>query len=142
MEQPAPPPQPLAPTAAPAVATAPSPPAQSAPPTPSSAPADPDPGRLARYGEQLSDLLARQQTYPRLAAARGWEGEVLLRVVIARKGNLVAVRVLRSSGHVVLDENARSLVAGVAPFPAPPGPAAQDELEVTVPVRYRLNNKV
>ena len=45
----------------------------------------PDPTLLERYGRNLSSLLARQQNYPRLAALRGWEGEVQLRVTIARK---------------------------------------------------------
>jgi periplasmic protein TonB len=100
-----------------------------------------DPALLARYGQTLSGLLARQQQYPRMAAARGWEGEVVLRLVIARKGSLVSARVLHSSGHPVLDEHALALVAEVQPFPALPGQVPGDDLEVTVPVHYQLNKK-
>jgi len=102
------------------------------------APVAVDPSLLARYRDTLSSLLSRQQQYPRLAAARGWEGDVVLKLVIARKGQLVAARVLHSSGYAVLDEHALALVAEVQPFPALPGQLAGDDLEVTVPVHYQL----
>lgn len=69
---------------------------------------------------------------------RGWEGEVVLRISIARKGKLVAVRVLRSSGHEVLDRNAEALASALSPYPAPPDDISASELEITVPIRYRL----
>lgn len=112
-----------------------------APAAPVEAAATLDPALLARYGQTLSDLLARQQRYPRLAQTRGWEGDVVLKLVIARKGNLVAARVVRSSGHAVLDEHALALVSEVQPFPALPGQSADDDLEVTVPVHYQLATK-
>jgi protein TonB len=144
---------PAAPAPAPAPEAAPgaetSAPLAIAPPAPPLAPAASvasaaqaaDPALLARYGQTLSDLLARQQQYPRLAAVRGWEGEVVLKLVIARKGQLVTARVVRSSGHAVLDEHALALVAEAQPFPALPGPSAGDDLELTVPVHYHLNKK-
>lgn len=98
----------------------------------------PDPALLARYGQTLSGLLARQQQYPRLAATRGWEGEVVLKLVIARKGNLVNARVVQSSGYPVLDEHALALVTEVQPFPALPLAVPGEDLEVTVPVHYQL----
>lgn len=141
-------PAPATPTSAPASALPVEPPvaiasgpasAPSPPPASSTPAAVPDSNSLARYGDSLSSLLARQQQYPRQAAARGWEGDVVLVLVIARKGNLVAARVARSSGHAVLDQHALALVAEVQPFPAMPGALTGDELEVTVPIRYHLN---
>lgn len=112
---------------------------------PTPAPARPsisDPALLARYGDTLSHLFASRQAYPRVAALRGWEGEVVLRLVIARKGALVAVKLIRSSGHEVLDDNAQALITAAAPFPPPPAaPAGGEDIEVTVPVRYHLDKK-
>lgn len=97
-----------------------------------------DTAMLAHYGQTLSEILARQQQYPRLAAARGWEGEVVLKLVIARKGQLVGAQVIRSSGHAVLDESALALVTAAQPFPPVPGQTPDRDLEVTVPVHYQL----
>ena len=101
-------------------------------------PAAASPAQLEAYGATLGKLFAGEQQYPRLAAMRGWEGEVVLRISIARKGKLVAVRILRSSGHEVLDRNAESLVSALSPFPPPPDELSAPELEVTVPIHYRL----
>lgn len=124
-------------------------PAAEAPPTPSvavAAPAvahpaieeAPDPALLERYGRSLSSLFARQQQYPRLAALRGWEGEVQLRVTIARKGNIIATQIVRSSGFEVLDQNAVQLVSSSGPLPRPPDALQNKELQIIVPVLFKL----
>jgi protein TonB len=106
--------------------------AKAAPP-----PAVPETLVLDDYGRALSELLARQQQYPRLAALRGWEGEVKLRLKVARKGSLVAVQVVHSSGHEVLDQHALQLVQGAA-LPAPPDALGDREIQVVVPIHYKL----
>lgn len=98
----------------------------------------PDPALLERYGRSLSSLFARQQQYPRLAALRGWEGEVQVRVTIARRGNIVATQIVRSSGFEVLDQNAIQLVASSGPLPRPPEALQNKELQIIVPVLFKL----
>ena len=98
----------------------------------------PDPALLERYGRSLSSALARQQQYPRIAAMRGWEGEVQLSVTIARKGNIVATQVVHSSGFDVLDQNAVQLVTSAAPLPRPPETLQNREIQIIVPVHYKL----
>ncbi|MGE5493328.1 MAG: energy transducer TonB [Actinomycetota bacterium] len=113
--------------------------------TPSAAPAPrPAPATVAveavvldDYGRALSELLAHQQQYPRLAALRGWEGEVRLRLRLARKGSLVAVQVVHSSGHEVLDQHALNLVQTAA-LPAPPDSLGDKEIQVVIPINYKL----
>lgn len=117
---------------APAIAAAPQPVRPSAP-----APAVQDSLVLDSYGRALSDLLARQQQYPRLAALRGWEGEVRLRLRVARKGSLVAVEVVHSSGHEILDQHALQLIQAAA-LPAPPDALGDREIQVVVPIHYKL----
>ena len=96
-----------------------------------------DAAAIARYTRLLGDLLARQRQYPRLAAARGWEGEVLLRLQVARKGAIVAVHVVHSSGFDVLDQHAVQLVHGT-PLPPPPGSDASPDFQIDIPIHYAL----
>jgi protein TonB len=93
---------------------------------------------LGRYAQQLAHLLSNQQSYPRLAALRGWEGEVRLRLRVARKGNLLAIDVDRSSGYDILDQHARQLVDASSPLPALPDEVIGGEIQITVPVSYKL----
>jgi len=100
-----------------------------------------DSNALALYGQALSELFARQQRYPRLAEMRGWEGDVLLQLRIARKGALLDVQVSHSSGFDILDRSAMQLVQGspLPPLPAALGQGGDDELKITVPIHYRLS---
>lgn len=104
------------------------------------APGDNDPNALARYGRALSSLLERQQHYPRLAAMRGWEGEVRLQLSIARKGTIVAIQIAHSSGFDVLDRSALELVQQLPEALLPPVPAAlrEREFQIVVPILYQL----
>ena len=90
------------------------------------------------YRRQLTDLVAREHEYPRVAAMRGWEGEVRLRLRVARRGQLLGVRVDRSSGFEVLDQDALALLEGHGSLPPLPDALELAEIEVVVPITYRL----
>lgn len=92
---------------------------------------------LDEYGKSISSLLARQQVYPRMALARGWEGEVRLSVRVARKLGLLSVQVLHGSGYEILDQQAIQLVQN-ATLPAPPAALGDRELQLVIPVRFKL----
>lgn len=102
-----------------------------------SAPAN-DSAALERYGRSLAELLARQQQYPRLAAMRGWEGEVRVQVRVARKGNIVDVQLAHSSGFAVLDQQALQLLAAAA-LPPLPENVRSNEIQLIVPIHFKLN---
>jgi protein TonB len=93
---------------------------------------------LGAYRQRLTELLAGQQHYPRVAAQRGWEGEVRLRLQVARKGNLVSVQLDRSSGFEVLDQHALAMLEQLASLPPLPEGLDASEIQVVVPVNYRL----
>lgn len=112
-------------------------PAVTAPPTPAAN--APDQNKLlGGYAQQISRLLAGHQEYPRLAAMRGWEGEVRLRLKIARKGNLLSIQVDHSSGYSILDQHALQLVDLAGNLPAMPDEMEGQEIQVIVPVNYKL----
>lgn len=77
--------------------------------------------------------------YPRLARLRGWEGEVLLRVLVSEAGDVRRISVERSSSHAVLDAAALKAVRRWRFHPSRLG-AARVEGEVLVPLRFKLRD--
>ena len=102
------------------------------------APPRPQAELLAGYRQRLSELFARQQEYPRIAALRGWEGEVRLRLRVARKGNLLAVQLDHSSGFEVLDQHAIAMLEALTGLPPLPEALDSNEIQVVVPINYKL----
>jgi protein TonB len=105
---------------------------------PSAAAPRPQSELLAGYRQRLSELFARHQEYPRVAAMRGWEGEVRLRLKVARKGNLLAVHLDHSSGFDVLDHHALAMLEALAGLPPLPEALDSNEIQVVVPINYKL----
>ncbi len=48
--------------------------------------------------------------YPKVARSRGWQGSVLLEVVVSADGRVDKIAILKSSGYKVLDKEARRTV--------------------------------
>ena len=76
--------------------------------------------------------------YPVLARRRGYEGLVLLEVLVTREGRVAELRVKKSSGYKVLD---RAAVKAVKNWLFEPGVKNGTTIDmwVEVPVRFRLN---
>lgn len=55
-------------------------------------------------------LVGDKPPYPRLAAHHGWEGTVLLTLQINANGTVEKVEIAKSSGHKILDQEARRCV--------------------------------
>lgn len=123
-------------SAAPAVVA--SAPAVAAEPPPAAPPAKPQSEVLAGYRQRLAELFAAHHEYPRVAALRGWEGEVRLRLKVARKGNLLLVQLDRSSGFDVLDQHALAMLEGLGGLPPLPEALEASEIQIVVPINYKL----
>lgn len=98
----------------------------------------PDAAVLAAYGRELAGAVATRQRYPRLAQMRQWQGTAVLQLELAAAGGLLAVRVLSSSGHEILDRQAVDMVREAIPLPPLPDALAGRPLTVDVPVVFRL----
>lgn len=88
---------------------------------------------LPRYDSNAPPL------YPRLARDRGWEGEVLLRVIVSEAGDVRRVSIERSSKHAILDAAALRAVRQWRFHPSRLG-AIPVEGEVLVPLRFKLSD--
>ena len=85
--------------------------------------------RFASYLEAWRAKVERigNINYPAAAIHKNLNGKLLLDVAINPDGSLHAVKVLRSSGHKILDESAKRIVRLAAPYP----PLTKDILQDT-----------
>jgi protein TonB len=117
--------QPPAPPVAPLPVAAPAPPA---PPAPKSlTPASANAGYLKNPAPE----------YPALAMRRGWEGTVLLRVLVLASGKPGEIQIQKSSGRDQLDDAALAAVKRWSFVPAKQGDVAQDGW-VSVPIDFKI----
>ena len=98
-----------------------------------------DSGALQNYllGVLQSEL-SRTLRYPPLARERGWQGTVLLGVAVAPDGALRGTRLLRSSGHALLDAASLDSLRRIHSLPLAAGWRRSDPIEVILPIRFQL----
>lgn len=85
--------------------------------------------RFASYIEAWRDKVEKfgSLNYPEAAIRSNISGDLLLDVAINPEGGIDSMRILRSSGHKLLDDAAQSIVKMAAPFP----PLTQEILKDT-----------
>ena len=76
--------------------------------------------------------------YPLLARKRGYQGTVLLEVLVSKDGKAASIQLARSSGYKILDRAAIQGVRGWLFYPAKRGDELC-EMWVKVPIRFTLN---
>lgn len=113
---------------------------QEAPPAPRTAApvAGGSPAVAPSWQVTLLKHLQSYKRYPRSAQARGEQGVVLLHFRIDRNGRVLARHILRSSGSAVLDDEVIAMIERAQPLPAFPASMTQNELDLTVPIRFSL----
>jgi len=77
-------------------------------------------------------------SYPNIARKRGYQGNVVLEVLIDKRGKVLDLVIFSSSGHSILDKTA---IASVKKWLFEPGMRGSDKIEmwVRVPIRFKLN---
>jgi TonB family protein len=78
-------------------------------------------------------LLEKAKNYPVLARKRGMEGIVLVSFTIDKKGLPQDIRIMKSSGYQILDEEVRKMLKKASPFPEFKG-------EIKIPITFKLTN--
>jgi protein TonB len=126
-----------------------------APPAPQRPPADmpaampspmpgPDPGDvLIGQGRQRNDYLSRvarqiaqYRVYPASALANNQGGRVVMRVTVARNGQVLDVGVRTSSGWPAIDAAEVETIRKAAPFPPLPSEMPGDPVVLVLPITY------
>ena len=92
--------------------------------------------RIAREARPLY-LINPTPKYPKIARKRGYQGTVVLEVLVDRNGKVGSLKVLESSGYKILDRAAKSSVKN---WLFEPGIIKNDKVEmwVRVPIRFEL----
>lgn len=95
-------------------------------------------GGLPNFAGSLMAHLARYKRYPAEARERRHEGVVTLRFRMDRAGRVLAARLEKGSGFVLLDEEAIALLQRAAPLPRIPDALTGDVLELVIPIQFSL----
>jgi protein TonB len=76
--------------------------------------------------------------YPLLARKRGYQGTVVLEVLVSKDGKAVSIKLARSSGYNILD---RAAIKGVRDWLFYPAKRGDElfEMWVKIPIRFTLN---
>lgn len=90
---------------------------------------------LREHFTYIRDLILKNITYPPLAKKVGWQGRVLVSFIVMEDGRVTNIKIVKSSGHAVLDRNVLETIREVQPFPKPPVRA-----ELFIPVNYVLKS--
>jgi len=92
----------------------------------------------ANYFGRLASWLNRHKRYPAQARRRRAQGTVKVQFTIDRNGRLLSHRVVSSSGHRLLDQEAEAMLKRASPMPAIPAALNRSRLTVTLPVNFSL----
>jgi periplasmic protein TonB len=91
------------------------------------------------YFAHIKRRIERVWTYPSDAISSGIQGQLHLKFVLARNGQVKSVELLRSSGFKVLDKEAWDAVVNGAPFGPFPPTIVDEELHITARFSYVLD---
>ena len=130
VQLPAPTPAPTAPAPAPVAAL-------QAPPTSAPPPAV-DPRLRSDYARRIHEEAERYKVYPRVAIDNNWQGEIGLVMAIAGDGRMASLRVVRSSGHKVLDDQALEMFQRAKPRVRVPAALRGRAFELELRAVFRL----
>ena len=83
----------------------------------------------------IRELITRQLVYPPLARRMNWSGKVVLAFTIDEDGSASEIRIMETSGFIILDKSAIETIRKVAPFPKPPVRS-----EIVVPINFRMRH--
>jgi protein TonB len=119
-------------------------PAETSPPAPPAAP-PPAPARapsnaVASFRDLLAAHLARYKRYPAAAQRKGEEGVAMVHFALDHQGHVSGIRIERSSGHALLDDEVLALLRRAQPLPPLPQDIAAAQLEFDEPVQFSLRD--
>ena len=95
----------------------------------------------ATWEGRLLGHLQKHRHYPRQAERLRQQGVVYVRFAVARDGAVSGLKLGRSSGFALLDQETLDTVQRASPVPAPPAEVAGDPVDVMVPVSFFLRGR-
>lgn len=96
-----------------------------------------NPNALKAYTSKIRAKINRLKKYPPAAASQKISGVVTVNFTVNRQGAVISSKMVKSSGHAVLDQEAMALLKRCSPFPAMPKELPQNNLNLTVPINFQ-----
>ena len=90
------------------------------------------------YTTDVIGKIYRQVRYPSIAVKRGKEGSVRVALVVLASGKISSMKVIEEAGYGLLTREAERAIEAAAPFDRFPLTLAADELEIVVPITFKL----
>jgi TonB family protein len=91
------------------------------------------------YFTKIKQLIESNWEYPELALRYGLQGRLALEFTIGGNGQLERLRVVRSSGSQLLDDEAVRAIRAAAPFPPIPPWIKPNPLSISAAMEYHDN---
>lgn len=97
--------------------------------------------RYVTYAKLIKERIGFHWKYPPDALERLLEGKLMVVFSLARKGEVIQIRLMKNSGHEILDKEAIRAIRAAAPFPPFPGHVRVSRLNIKASFDYRLTSK-
>lgn len=93
--------------------------------------------KYVTYVGKIRQSIESEWQYPEIALRYGLQGKLALEFTILGNGQLEGLRLLRSSGSSLLDDEALRAIKAATPFPAIPPWIKPNPLRITATMEYR-----
>lgn len=97
-----------------------------------------DPGAIRDYQARIAALLERHKRYPRRAERRRQQGVGMLSFVIMKDGSIGAVRLAKSTGNTLLDDEIMSILNRIGRFPPIPDDVGMAQMPLSAPIKFEI----
>ena len=91
------------------------------------------------YYGRIRQIIDSNKRYPLLARQRKIEGSPKVQFTILKNSIVEKISVI-SSGHRILDREARRIIMISSPFPEIPPSMNKNYIDLTIPINFKLNN--
>lgn len=93
--------------------------------------------KYVTYVRKVKQSIETEWQYPEIALRYGLQGKLALEFTIADNGQLQGLRLIRSSGSSLLDDEALRAIKAAAPFPPIPPWIKPNPLRISATMEYR-----
>ena len=97
--------------------------------------------RYVSYARIVKERIMRHWRYPYKAKEHLIEGRLKVIFSLDRAGNMTQLKIMKTSGHTILDEEVLRAVYTSAPFPPLPGEITVSRLNIEAAFDYQLKGR-
>jgi TonB family protein len=94
-----------------------------------------------QYANSIQVKIAKAKNYPSLAKRRGQQGKAILSFKLSRDGNVLDLKVEKSTGHNSLDQAALRAIKEGGPYPIIPKALSKKYAFLRIPISFVINRR-